>query len=421
MDKIKVSGAYSLKGQVKISGAKNSALPIIFSTLICPGRHKILNVPDLVDVNYALKILKELGAEVHFDKKNNEVEINQPEKLETSADYDLVRKMRASILVLGPLLARFGRAKVSLPGGCAIGTRPIDQHLKAIEAMGAKVEVSQGYVEASSSKLIGAEIFFDQPTVGGTENALMAAALCSGTTILKNVAQEPEIEDLAMCLNSMGAKIKGQGTRTITVEGVDKLKPLHNYSVIGDRIEAGTFAVAAAITKSDLTIAGCKTSYLGAFISALNEMGVPSEQSENEMKIFGSKISKLKPIKISTAPHPGFPTDLQAQIMTLMTQAEGVSLIEETIFENRFMHVQELVRLGANIKTQTRIAQIFGPSKLRGAPVMATDLRASASLILAGLCAEGDTLVSRIYHLDRGYEKLELKLSELGAKVVRID
>lgn len=420
MDKIKVLGQKKLKGEVQISGAKNSALPIIFSTLICSGEHKIKNVPDLVDVNYALKILTELGAEVSFDKNRNEVTILQPENLSTSADYDLVRKMRASILVLGPLLARFGQAKVSLPGGCAIGTRPIDQHLKAIELLGAKVEVNQGYVEAQAKTLYGAEVFFDQPTVGGTENALMAAVLAEGKTQLKNVAQEPEIEDLALCLNAMGAKIEGYGTREITVEGVKSLKPLDGHSVIGDRIEAGTFAVAAAITKSDLSIKGCKPKFLNAFLSSLSSMGVPVEQTSDGFSVFGSQIKKLTPTQVTTAPHPGFPTDLQAQIMTLMTQADGVSLIEETIFENRFMHVQELARLGADIKTQTRMAQVFGPSELKGAPVMATDLRASASLILAGLCAEGETTVSRIYHLDRGYEKLEKKLSHLGAEVSRV-
>jgi UDP-N-acetylglucosamine 1-carboxyvinyltransferase len=420
MDKIKVVGQKKIKGEVQISGAKNSALPIIFSTLICPVTHKIKNVPDLVDVNYALKILTELGAEVSFDKELNEVTIIQPDSLSTSADYDLVRKMRASILVLGPLLARFGKAKVSLPGGCAIGTRPIDQHLKAIEQLGAQVKVNQGYVEAESKKLFGAEIFFDQPTVGGTENALMAAVLAKGTTQLNNVAREPEIEDLAICLNAMGAKITGQGTGQITVEGVESLKPLDGHSVIGDRIEAGTFAVVAAITRSDLSIKGCDPKFLSAFLSALSAMGVPIEKTSHSFTVFGSKINKLVPTKIKTAPHPGFPTDLQAQIMTLMTQADGVSLIEETIFENRFMHVQELVRLGAEIKTQMRIAQVFGPRELKGAPVMATDLRASASLILAGLCAEGETTVSRIYHLDRGYEKLEKKLSALGADVRRV-
>ena len=420
MDKIRVKGQKKLNGEVRVSGAKNSALPIIFSTLICSGEHKIMNVPDLVDVNYALKILTELGAKVSFDKENNEVSIIQPEDLSTSADYDLVRKMRASILVLGPLLARFGKAKVSLPGGCAIGTRPIDQHLKAIELLGAKVQVNQGYVQTEAKKLYGSEIFFDHPTVGGTENVLMAAVLAKGATRLKNAAQEPEIEDLALCLNAMGAKITGHGTSEIFIEGVENLKPLNGYSVIGDRIEAGTFAVAAAITKSDLIIKGFHFKYLNAFLSSLNSMGVPIECLNDGFSVLGSKIKKLVPIQVTTAPHPGYPTDLQAQIMTLMTQAEGVGLIEETIFENRFMHVQELVRLGANIKTQMRMAQVFGPSSLKGAPVMATDLRASASLILAGLCAEGETTVSRIYHLDRGYEKLEEKLFALGAEIVRV-
>ena len=426
MDKIKVTGLSKISGTVEISGAKNSALPIIFSTLICPGVHKIKNVPDLVDVNYALKILSELGARVDFDKDKKEVVINQPEVIKTSADYDLVRKMRASILVLGPLLSRFGETKVSLPGGCAIGTRPIDQHIEAVEALGADVEVLKGYVQAKAKQgLVGAEIFFKQPTVGGTENALMASILAKGTTVLKNAAQEPEITDLADCLNSMGANIKGHGTSEITVQGVKDLRPLDNYSVIGDRIEAGTFAVAAAITRSDLKIKNCSPKLLSAFLKVLSSMGVPVEDKvdENEVPYFqvlGSQIKVLKAIQVKTSPHPGFPTDLQAQIMTLMTQADGVSLVEETIFENRFMHAQELARLGANIKTQTRIAQIYGPTVLVGAPVMATDLRASASLILAGLCAQGETVVSRIYHLDRGYENLELKLSKLGANVQRI-
>jgi len=429
MDKIKVTGPSKISGTVEISGAKNSALPIIFSTLICPGVHKIKNVPDLVDVNYALKILSELGARVDFDKEKKEVVIDQPKVIKTSADYDLVRKMRASILVLGPLLSRFGETKVSLPGGCAIGTRPIDQHIEAVEALGAKVEVLKGYVQAEAKQgLVGSEIFFKQPTVGGTENALMASILAKGTTVLKNAAQEPEITDLADCLNSMGANIKGQGTSEITVEGVKELTPLNNYSVIGDRIEAGTFAVAAAITRSDLKIKNCNPKLLSAFLKALASMGVPVEEKVDMLdgaevpyfQVLGSQIKVLKAIQVRTSPHPGFPTDLQAQIMTLMTQAEGVSLVEETIFENRFMHAQELARLGANIKTQTRIAQIHGPTALVGAQVMATDLRASASLILAGLCAQGETVVSRIYHLDRGYEKLELKLSNLGANVQRI-
>ena len=420
MDKIKVTGPCKISGTVEISGAKNSALPIIFSTLICPGVHKIKNVPDLVDVNYALKILSELGARVDFDKEKKEVFIDQPKVIKTSADYDLVRKMRASILVLGPLLSRFGQTKVSLPGGCAIGTRPIDQHIEAVEALGAEVEVLKG--------LTGSEVFFKQPTVGGTENALMASILAKGTTVLKNAAQEPEITDLADCLNSMGANIKGQGTSEITIQGVKDLKPLNNYSVIGDRIEAGTFAVAAAITRSDLKIKNCNPKLLSAFLKALSSMGVPVEEKKDSaegkertyFEVLGSQVKVLKAIQVRTSPHPGFPTDLQAQIMTLMTQAEGVSLVEETIFENRFMHAQELARLGANIKTQTRIAQIYGPAALVGAPVMATDLRASASLILAGLCAQGETLVSRIYHLDRGYENLEIKLSKLGANVKRV-
>lgn len=420
MDKIVVQGKNKLEGQVSISGAKNSSLPIIFSTLLSSGEHKLTNVPDLVDVNYALKILNVLGADTEFNGSDRSVVIRQPDRIKTMADYDLVRKMRASILVLGPLLARFGYAKVSLPGGCAIGTRPIDLHLKAMEKLGASITLKEGYVEVRADKLVGAEIDFSQVTVGGTENAMMAAVFAEGKTTIKNAAQEPEIVDLANHLNSMGANVQNAGEKSITIEGVKSLKPTLNYKIISDRIEAGTFLIAAAITKSDIIIENCEPKDLKAFLSVMEEMGVPFSEEGSSLKVYGSRIKNLKGVKVKTAPHPGYPTDLQAQLMVLMTQANGESVIEENIFENRFMHVQELARLGAKIKIDNRRAVIQGDTELTGAPVMATDLRASACLILAGLCAKGVTEVSRIYHLDRGYERIEEKLSGLSASVKRV-
>lgn len=420
MDKIVVVGNNKLEGQVSISGAKNSSLPIIFSTLLCDGAHKLNNVPDLVDVNYALKILNELGAYTEFKKTKHSVLIQQPKEIKTTADYDLVRKMRASILVLGPILARYGYAKVSLPGGCAIGTRPIDLHLKAMESLGASITLKEGYVEVKAEKLKGGEIDFSQVTVGGTENALMASVLAEGETVIKNAAQEPEIVDLANHLKAMGAKITGAGESEIFIEGVKSLSPAPEHSVISDRIEAGTFIVAAAITKSDIKLLNCDPKALTAFLTVMEKMGVPFNIERTSIEVFGSKIKSLKAAKVKTSPHPGYPTDLQAQLMVLMTQAEGESFIEENIFENRFMHVQELARLGAKIKIDNRTAVVQGNTELTGAPVMATDLRASACLILAGLCAKGVTEVSRIYHLDRGYERIEEKLSNLSASIKRV-
>ena len=420
MDKILISGGNKLEGSVKISGAKNSALPILFSTLLVEGKHRIENLPDLADVNFALKILSELGADCTFNKEESYADILIPKSLEPLATYDLVRKMRASILVLGPLLARFGFAKVSLPGGCAIGTRPIDLHLKALETMGAKISVSEGYVFAEAKKLKGEKIFFSMPTVGGTENIMMAAALSQGITTIENAAREPEIVDLGNYLIKMGVKIEGLGTSTLVITGADKLTAPSSHPVIPDRIEAGTFIVAGFMTKSDIFVEGAVHEHLTAFLNVIKEAGGVFEVSDEGIKVFGSRTKVLKPIKVKTAPHPGFPTDLQAQVMTLMTQAEGVSLIEEDIFENRFMHVQELVRLGADIRTKSKMAQVYGPSKLTGAPVMATDLRASASLVVAGLAASGKTEVNRIYHLDRGYEKIEFKISNLNGSIERV-
>ncbi len=420
MDKINIKGEKKLYGSVKISGAKNSALPILFSTLLVEGKHTIKNLPNLADVNFSLKILQELGATYAFDKANATAQINIPEKLKSIAAYDLVRKMRASILVLGPLLARLGCAKVSLPGGCAIGKRPIDFHLKAFKRLGAKITVVEGYVFATCKKLKGAEVFFEQPTVGGTENILMAAALTKGITVLKNAAKEPEVVDLGNYLSKMGVQIKGLGTSTITILGAQKLQTPESHLIISDRIEAGTFICAALIAKSNINVENINPDHLKALLKTLKEAGARFEILEMSIKVLGAEIKNLKPINIKTAPYPGFPTDLQAQVMTLLTQADGISLIEEEIFENRFMHVQELARLGAHIKTNFKRAQIFGPSKLTGACVMATDLRASASLVLAGLAAKGTTQVSRVYHLDRGYEKIEEKISNLGGSIERI-
>jgi len=420
MDKIRITGGNKLKGSVRISGAKNSALPIIFSTLLVEGRHRIENLPDLADVNYALKILEELGAKCTFNKEESYADIMIPKNLEPIATYDLVRKMRASILVLGPLLARFGFAKVSLPGGCAIGTRPIDLHLKALEEMKAKISVSEGYVTAESAKLQGAKIFFPMPTVGGTENIMMAAALAEGETTLENAAREPEIVDLGNYLIKMGAEISGLGTSTIVIRGAQKLTAPKSHAIIPDRIEAGTFVVAGLMTRSDILVKGARPDHLKAFLDVIKKAGGVCEIDEDSIKVSGSEHKDLKPVQVKTAPHPGFPTDLQAQVMTLMTQAKGVSLIEEDIFENRFMHVQELVRLGANIKTNSKVAQVYGPSELTGAPVMATDLRASASLVVAGLAAKGITEINRIYHLDRGYEKIESKISGLNGNIERL-
>lgn len=421
MDKIQIKGGNKLSGSVQISGAKNSALPIIFSSLLVEGKHKLKNLPDLADVNFALKILKEIGADFKFDKSQNTATVDIPSHLKPVATYDLVRKMRASILVLGPLLARFGEAKVSLPGGCAIGTRPIDLHLEALEKMGAEIQVEEGYVFAKCKKLQGAKIFFKSPTVGGTENIMMAAALAEGETVLENAAREPEVVDLGSYLQKMGVEIKGLGTSTIRIKGRDQLQCPDQHTIISDRIEAGTFMVAALLTRSNIKIDGAREEHLESFLSFLKETGANfSIIDEQSIEVLGESFKAPKATRIKTAPYPGFPTDLQAQAMTLLTQANGVSLIEEDIFENRFMHVQELVRLGAKIKTEARLAQVFGPIKFKGAPVMATDLRASASLVVAALAAEGNTVVNRIYHLDRGYEKIEEKISKLGGDIERL-
>jgi len=414
LEKIVIKGGATLNGEVQVSGAKNSALPLLFATLLADGQSEIGNIPALRDINTAVKLLRELGAVV--DSQDDCYQINTAKIKSIEAPYDLVKTMRASVLVLGPLLARFGHARVSLPGGCAIGARPIDLHLKGLEALGATIQLDHGYVEATASRLRGAKISFDLPTVGGTENLLMAASLAEGETVLENAAREPEIVQLAEALISMGAKIEGAGTAIIRIQGVARLKPL-KCRVIPDRIEAGTFMIAAAITGGNVLVRGAVSEDQEALISKLIESGATIEPEADGLRVIGPK--KLAPVDIRTSVFPGFPTDMQAQFMALMTMAEGTSRISETVFENRFMHVCELQRMGANIQIDGHSAIIRGTDQMTGAPVMATDLRASASLILAGLASENTTEVSRIYHLDRGYEKIEKKLAALGANIRR--
>lgn len=414
MEKIVIKGGVSLNGEVRVSGAKNSALPLLFATLLADGESEIFNVPDLRDINTAVKLLRVLGADV--DSQDSCYRINTEKIQSVEAPYDLVKTMRASVLVLGPLLARFGQARVSLPGGCAIGARPINLHLKGLEALGANIQLDYGYVEATADKLHGAKISFDIPTVGGTENLLMAASLAEGETVLENAAREPEIVQLAEALISMGAKIEGAGTAIIRIQGVTSLKPL-KCQVIPDRIEAGTFMIAAAITGGNVMIRGAVREDQEALISKLIETGTTIKPEADGLRVIGPK--KLAAVDIRTSVFPGFPTDMQAQFMALMTMADGTSRISETVFENRFMHVCELQRMNADIQIDGHSAIIRGTDQMTGAPVMATDLRASASLILAGLAAGNTTEVSRIYHLDRGYEKIEVKLAALGARIWR--
>jgi UDP-N-acetylglucosamine 1-carboxyvinyltransferase len=415
VEKIVIHGGRRLKGAVAISGAKNAALPILFATLLAPGEHRISNVPRLRDIQTVEKLLGVLGAGIYHE--NGTVCIDTAAVNSTEAPYDLVRTMRASVLVLGPLLARFGHARVSLPGGCAIGARPINLHLKGLEALGARIHLDHGYVEARADRLRGARINFDTPTVGGTENLLMAAALAKGTTVLENAAREPEIVDLAEVLVKMGARIEGAGTATITIEGQEQLRPF-SHSVMPDRIEAGTFMIAAAMTRGDVTLRHVVQQHLEPLISKLREAGVEISATDDGLRIRGPR--KITSVDIKTQPHPGFPTDMQAQFMALMALGSGSSVISENVFENRFMHVCELQRMGADITIEGHTATVKGVRQLLGAPVMATDLRASASLILAGLAAENTTEIARIYHLDRGYERIEVKLAALGAAIERV-
>ena len=414
MDKLVIEGGIPLTGQVRISGSKNAALPILFASILLSEPATFTNVPMLRDIHTTLKLLSILGCPAEFD---NGVVTMTPCSLAPEAPYDLVKTMRASVLCLGPLLARLGEARVAMPGGCAIGARPVNLHLTALEKMGAHFELEEGYIIGRCRKLKGAHIIFDFPTVGGTENLLMAACLAEGETILENAAREPEVVDLANFLIRCGAKISGQGTSVIHIHGVSSLGGC-SYSIMPDRIEAGTFLVAAGITDGELVLQDCPTEELDALLVKLTAMGMHFEHTQDGL-LARRRNGLLGGIDIRTQPHPGFPTDMQAQVMALMCLANGPSLLEESIFENRFMHVQELVRMGADIRLSGRSAMVRGVRQITGAPVMASDLRASASLVLAGLAAKGTTQVQRIYHLDRGYEKIEAKLAAVGARIRR--
>lgn len=415
MEKLIITGGVPLKGSVRVSGAKNATLPAMAATILSEGEHLIKNVPLLRDVYTMGRLLKHLGMQYRLE--NSKMVITNKGLSNLEAPYELVRTMRASILVLGPMLARYGHAKVSLPGGCAIGARPVNLHLMGLEKMGAHIELEQGYIKATVRRLHGAQIYFDIPTVTGTENLMMAASLAKGVTRIENAAREPEIIDLAHAMNKMGARISGAGESIITIEGVDELSPI-DHPVIPDRIETGTFIVAAGITKGEIEIIDARPDHLEAVITKLQETGIECEQTSKGLRAYA--VEELVSRNLKTMPYPGFPTDMQAQFMALMCIAEGTSVIRETIFENRFMHVAELKRMGADITIEGSTATVRGVKGLKGAPVMATDLRASASLVLAGLAAEGDTVVDRIYHLDRGYEGLDKKLKDLGAQIERI-
>lgn len=419
MQKIVVTGGVPLQGEVRISGAKNAVLPILCATLLVDGPVEIGNVPHLHDVVTTIKLLRELGATIDHDSAAGHVRVDARSVHSHVASYELVKTMRASVLVLGPLLARYGAAEVSLPGGCAIGSRPVDQHIKGLQALGAEISVEHGFIKARAERLKGGRVVFDMVSVGATENVMMAAALADGVSVLENAAMEPEIVDLADCLIAMGAKIEGAGSNRITVHGVERLHG-GRHDVVADRIETGTFLVAAAMTGGRIVARAARPETLDAVIDKLTEAGAEITVDADSITL-DMHGKRPKAVDISTAPHPGFPTDMQAQFMALNCVADGVSIISETIFENRFMHVQELQRLGADIRIDGHTAIVRGLPKLSGAPVMATDLRASASLILAGLVADGDTVIDRIYHLDRGYERIEAKLSALGAKIKRID
>ena len=417
MDRILIRGGRVLSGSIPISGAKNAALPLMAAGLLSDGPLTLTNAPDLADVATMAGLLAHHGLTVARDKAARSITISGA-ATDLEAPYDLVRKMRASVLVLGPLLARFGRARVSLPGGCAIGTRPVDLHLKALEQMGAEIEITAGYIEARApGGLKGARIIFPQVSVGATENILMAAALARGQSEIVNAAREPEITDLAACLMRMGARIEGIGTDRLMVEGVSSLGAA-THPIIADRIEAGTFACAAAITGGSLLLQGARLDHLGAVTRTLREAGVDVAEEEGGLRV--TRSNGLRGADVMTEPFPGFATDMQAQFMALMCVAEGASMITETIFENRFMHVPELSRMGARINFHGASAIVRGVKHLSGAPVMATDLRASVSLILAGLAAEGETIVNRVYHLDRGYERVEAKLAAVGADIERL-
>jgi len=416
MDKLIISGGLRLDGEIRISGAKNAALPIIFSALLSDEAVTICNVPHLHDITTSIGLLGRMGVDLIIDEKLN-IEVHGSTIKKLVAPYEMVKTMRASILVLGPMLARFGEAEVSLPGGCAIGARPVNIHISGLEQMGAKIVVENGYIKASAKRLKGAKIVMDIVTVTGTENLMMAATLADGITFLENAAREPEVVDLANCLISMGAKIDGVGTDTITIEGVERLHETR-YNVMPDRIEAGTYLIAAAITGGRIKIKDVKPSTLDSILNKLEEAGADIEIGEDWISL-DMQGRRPKAVDIRTAPYPGFPTDMQAQFCAMNAVAEGTSVIIETVFENRFMHIQELQRMGAKIKLEGNTAICDGVKKLTSAPVMATDLRASASLVIAALVAKGNTTIERIYHIDRGYECIEEKLQQLGAKIHR--
>ena len=414
MDKIVINGGKPLFGDVQISGAKNAALPVLAAALLTSGENTFHNIPDLVDIKTIKKLLNNMG--VQFEGAET-CKVSAEKITSCDAPYDLVKTMRASILVLGPLVARMGVARVSLPGGCAIGARPVNLHIKALQDMGAHVELNNGYIEAKAKRLKGADIYFDIQTVTGTENIMMAATLAQGTTVLNNAAREPEIVNLAEVLKGMGARISGAGTDVITITGVTSLQPVE-ATIIPDRIEAGTFMIAAGITRGEINVMGCNPQHLEALINKLRDTGMKITPIAGGLKVSAGK--KIHSVDVKTLPHPGFPTDLQAQMMAYLSVGSGLSVIAETVFENRFMHVSELMRMGADVLIQGGSAVVRGVPALHGAQIMATDLRASASLILAALVAEGTTEISRVYHIDRGYEGIEKKFSALGADIKRV-
>ncbi len=417
MEKLLIKGGKSLSGEIDCSGAKNAALPVIAASILSSDDITLKNLPYLQDITTMFELIGSMGADISLDEKMN-FKLNTSNLSNLEARYELVKTMRASILVLGSMVAKYGYAKIALPGGCAIGTRPVNYHLNALEKLGAEISLKSGYIEAKAKKLIGAEIEFEGVTVTGTENLMMAASLAEGVTILTNVAKEPEISDLADFLNSMGAKISGAGTDEIRIEGVEKLSGT-SFTIPADRIEAGTYLVAAALTNGEITINKIDPSRMGAIIQTLMEVGAVIDSNEKSISLDMTK-NNIKPVDIVTAPFPGFPTDMQAQFTVLNCMGKGESHVKETIFENRFMHVQELNRMGTDITINGTTAVINGVKSISGAQVMATDLRASASLILAGLVAKGETIVDRIYHIDRGYERIEEKLSNLGAEIMRL-
>jgi len=417
MEKFLINGGAVLRGSVRASGSKNAVLPILAATLLADSPMIVRNVPDLRDVKTTVQLLSEMGAKLEHDA-SGVIQVDSSQITEFTAPYDLVKTMRASILVLGPLLARFGQAAVSLPGGCAIGTRPVDLHIKGLRALGAEIEVEGGYIRAQAKRLTGAHIVLDMVTVTGTENLLMAAVLAEGTSVIENAAREPEVSDLAHCLVAMGAQIEGIGSDTLTIQGVDSLSGC-DYSVLPDRIETGTYLLAAAITGGCVKVTDTQPKLLESVLLKLEQAGAVVESGDDWVQV-DMQGRRPKSVSLRTAPHPAFPTDMQAQFSALNAVADGVATITETIFENRFMHMPELQRMGATIEVQGNTSVITGVPQLYGAPVMATDLRASAGLILAGLAAEGETMIDRIYHMDRGYEQIEQKLTQLGANIQRI-